>query len=103
MKPLPVPDAAIADDDSIQMLSAWIAQNGLHCSLNIGMWKDMGIDEPRAWGMLLADAIRHIADAHHAEYGAPHEQTIGAIQRGLLNELGDPTTKTEGEFYKGAN
>ena len=35
MRPLVIPPAAQRDERSIQMLSAWIAEQGFHCTLNI--------------------------------------------------------------------
>ena len=39
------------------------------CVLNIGFWKGRGLNKRRAWGILLADMLHHIANAHEAEYG----------------------------------
>ena len=81
MKPLVIPPAAQRDDDSIEMLSAWVAEKGLHCSLNIGVWDSNRGDEPRAWGILLADVIRHIANAIEEHKGDRSDATIARIVR----------------------
>lgn len=39
MKPLVIPPAAQRDENAIQMLSAWIAEKGQHCTINIDMWQ----------------------------------------------------------------
>ncbi len=101
MKPLVIPPAAQRDPNSIQMISAWIAEKGLHCTLNIGMWQENGTDESPAWGILLADAIRHIANAMREEYGHAPPDTIAAILESLHSELANPTSETEGEFHHG--
>ena len=101
MKPLVIPPAAQRDDKAIQMLSAWIAEKGLHCSLNIGMWQDGGRNEAAAWGILLADTIRHIANAMQEQYGHSAPDTIAAILKALHDELGDPTSDTQGSFSHG--
>jgi hypothetical protein len=101
MRPLIIPPAAQRDDNAIQMLSAWIAEQGLHCSLNIGMWDAMGHDEPRAWGTLLADAIRHIGNAMQEQNGTPAGEVVARIVDALQEELGDPTSKAEGGFSPG--
>jgi hypothetical protein len=101
MKALVVPPAAQRDENAVQMLSAWIAERGLHCALNIGMWQDNGHDEAPAWGILLADAIRHIADAMQAQYGHFAADTIAAIVEALQEELAEPTSATEGSFSHG--
>jgi len=101
MKPLVVPPAAQRDEKSIQMLSAWIAEQGLHCSLNIGMWQENGRSEAPAWGILLADAIRHIANALQEEYGQSAPDSVAAILESLHNELGSPTSAAKGDFHHG--
>jgi hypothetical protein len=83
------------------MLSAWIAENGLHCTLNIGMWDAGGRDEPRAWGVLLADVVRHIANAIQDHDGTASDETISVIATSLLNELESPTSKATGGFSPG--
>lgn len=101
MKTLVIPPAAQRDDNSIQMLSAWVAEKGLHCSLNIGMWEAQGHAEPTAWGILLADVIRHIGNALEQERGQHSALVIEAIMRSLHNELHDPTSEAQGEFHPG--
>jgi Domain of unknown function (DUF5076) len=101
MKSLVIPPAAQRDDDSIQMLSAWIAEQGLHCSINVGMWQDNGRNEAPAWGILLADTVRHIARALEEQYGKNSTDTIAAILKSLNDELVDPTSKMQGEFHHG--
>ena len=101
MKPLVVPPAAQRDPNSIQMLSAWIAEKGLHCSLNIGMWEASGRPEAPAWGILLADAVRHVAAALEEQHGHAAPDTVSEILRALHEELGEPTSSVEGKFHHG--
>jgi len=61
---LAIPDAAVADAESAEMIRAWVAQKALHCALRIGVW-----DDPAAWGILLADVARHVANAHQESEG----------------------------------
>ena len=101
MKPLVVPPAAQRDPDSIQMLSAWIAENGLHCSIKVGMWHEQGHDEPKAWGVLLADVVRHISNAIQEERGVPATETADCIVEALAAEFDQPTSKATGSFSPG--
>ena len=41
MKVLVVPEPAVRDPDSVEMARVWIAEDGLHCSLNIGMYHEV--------------------------------------------------------------
>ncbi len=83
------------------MLSAWIAQNGLHCSMKIGMWQENGHDEPRSWGILLADVVRHISNAMQEQYGKPAAETADLIVQALLREFDEPTSSPTGGFSPG--
>lgn len=101
MRVLVVPPAAQRDTDAVQMLTAWIAERGLHCTMNIGMWQAQGIDEPAAWGRLLADVARHVANGVRSETGAETVATVQAITEAFLEELGEPTSKAQGGFHPG--
>lgn len=101
MKPLVIPPAAQRDENSIQVLSAWIAEKGLHCSLKIGMWQDGGGNEASAWGILLADTVRHVANALQEQYGHAAPDTIASVLASMHQELGQPTSDTEGQFLHG--
>ena len=101
MRVLVIPPAAQRDEDAVQMLSAWIAEQGMHCTLNISMWHEAGRNEPKAWGVLLADVVRHIANAIQHERGAPAEETAEAIVAALLRELESPTSEATGDFSPG--
>jgi len=101
MKPLVIPPAAQRDANSVQMLSAWIAEKGLHCTINIGIWHESDRKEVPAWGILLADVIRHIGNAHQAEYGSSAPDTVAGILRALHEELGEPTSPATGAFHHG--
>lgn len=48
-KSLPIPPKAAHDPESQEMIRAWIAEKGLHCSLQVGMWEGQNLNEP--WGV----------------------------------------------------
>ena len=85
------------------MLTAWIAERGLHCTLNVGMWSANGRNEAAAWGVLLADVARHVANAMREDSGAEAVKTIEALVEAFLTELGEPTSKASGGFHAGTN
>jgi len=101
MRALVIPPAAQRDDNAIQMLSAWIAEQGMHCTVNVGMWHAAGRNEPRAWGILLADVARHIGNAIQEERGLPAAETTDAIAASMVGELESPTSKATGHFSPG--
>ncbi len=67
-------------------------------AIAVGMWDAQGRDEPAAWGILLADVVRHLANAIEAEKGVEAEGIIADIVEALGEELDNPTSKTHGEF-----
>lgn len=101
MTPLVIPPAAVRDERSIQMLNAWIAERGFHCTLNIGFFDGHGHNEAEAWGVFLADLVRHIGNAWAEERGTPATQTIKAVMASLNSELDLPTSNVGGEFHVG--
>lgn len=101
MRVLVVPPAAQRDENAVQMLSAWIAENSLHCTMNVGMWSASGLNEPEAWGKLLADVVRHLSNALHEQQGVDRESSIEAIVDSLLNEVNEPTSPASGHFSAG--
>ena len=101
IRPLVIPPAAQRDDKAVQMLSAWVAEQGLHCTMNVGMWHAEGRDEPAAWGILLADVIRHLGQAIQSKRGVKADDTVEQIIDSLLSELNEPTSKAAGNFHVG--
>jgi len=101
MRTLVIPPAAQRDEDAIQMLSAWIAEKGLHCTLNVGVWHAEGRPEAPAWGILLADVVRHIAHAIQEEQGVDAPASIQQITQALLQELDEPTSEAKVGFHPG--
>jgi hypothetical protein len=37
MNDRPIPSAALKDENSVEMLRVWIAEQKLHCSIKVGM------------------------------------------------------------------
>ncbi len=99
-KSLPIPGAAKADSGSLEMIRVWIAKGGLHTSLKIGFWKDRDLNEPDCWGVLLADTVRHVANAHEEQYGRDPRETMIAIRQAFERELARPTSPVRGSFPK---
>lgn len=99
MNERPIPDAALRDKNSVEMLRVWIAEGKLHCSLKIGMYREtMNVEEETAWGTILADAARHIAIALHSGYGGSEEDSLAKMQKKFNEELANPTSTADGEF-----
>ena len=94
-----IPEAALRDENAVEMLRVWIAEKRMHCSMRVGMYqKTMNIPETRAWGVILADVARHLAGALESGYSADKAETIAGIRDNFLRELARPTSKAEGGF-----
>lgn len=98
-KELCIPPEALAHR-SVEMIRVWLANEKQHCVLNIGFWEERGLDERAAWGIVLADMIHHLADAHESEYGHNPQETVRLIRRSFEAEMDNPTSARLGEFVK---
>ncbi|HWX23200.1 MAG TPA: DUF5076 domain-containing protein [Candidatus Binatia bacterium] len=92
-----IPEEALTDPNSRELLRAWVANEALHVSLFIpDEWED-----PGHWGVALADVTRHLADAYHKSQGVDPKQTIRRIQEMIAAELAAPTDDLTGGFVEG--
>ena len=58
------------------------------------------ISEEKAWGTILADTARHLADALESGYGIDAQVALRKIRDSFNAEIGDPTSDIEGGFVK---
>ncbi len=99
MNQRPIPEAALQDPNSVEMLRVWVAGGKLHCSLKIGMYRDgMGIEEELAWGTILADAARHIAKALQGDSVQLQEASLARIAVAFDGEVAAPSSPITGGF-----
>jgi hypothetical protein len=99
VNPLDPPEAAVASPDGDEVLRLWIADGGSHVSLLYGVF---GEDEPKVWGMLLADAAAHIAQAARAhDPSVSPEAVFAQIEQGFRERLAHNPTLSGG-FAGGA-
>ena len=97
----PIPEAALRDEDAVEMLRVWIAERKLHCSMKVGMYHaTMNIPEEKAWGVILADVARHAARALESGYSSKAAESLEKIRDSFLNELGSPTSEAKGGFVQ---
>lgn len=100
MNERPIPPAALRDENSTEMLRVWIAEQKLHCSLKIGMYRAMQINEEVAWGTILADAARHIAIALSEENQDLEGIVLEKIRSHFNAELAAPSSPATGGFIE---
>jgi hypothetical protein len=95
-----IPEAALRDPKSVEMLRVWVAEQGLHCSLKIGSYEQSGISEEKAWGLILADVARHLANAISETAANDKNEILTKIIENLLAELDRPTSQARGKFIQ---
>ena len=87
------PPAVLRDKAAFEILRVWIADHGPHVSIRSGAWED-----PFAWGIVLADLARHIANAHQMQnLKIDPEAFLERLLEGFHAEIDNPTDEPEGE------
>jgi hypothetical protein len=93
---LQIPPNVVSDSKACELIRAWAAHGGLVCSLNPGAWTQ---DQAAiAWGILLSDIARHIADALHESYGLEKAAVLTRMRAVFDSELDRPSAETKGKF-----
>jgi hypothetical protein len=101
MRPLIHPPEIAGDEKATEMIRVWLAHNDLHVSMLLGMWQDTKeseVDERDAWGELLADLTKHIANGMMKQYGWDYDSTRDRIRASFLKHFDDKSRKIEGGF-----
>jgi hypothetical protein len=97
----PIPEAALRDENAVEMLRVWIAERGLHCSMKVGMYREtMNIPEEKAWGTILADVAKHLANGLESGYSVNAVESLQKIRDSFNKELELPTSVAEGGFVR---
>lgn len=100
MKEQPIPDAAVSDPTATELARIWVAEHGLHCALHIGAYEDTPIDEARAWGMMLADLLRHLGRGLSDYYRRDPAEVVDVLLAAMREELAGPTSPIEGGLVR---
>ena len=93
VRDLPVPPGVSGDDRATEMIRVWLAHEDLWVSLFLGMYEDADdcdIDERDAWGMLLSDIVKHIANGLHQSHGWDRVETATHIRDVFLRPCRRP-------------
>lgn len=93
---LPIPPSVGSDQNANELIRAWAAHSGLVCSLNPGAWPQ---DQAAvAWGILLSDIARHVADALQQTYALDKGALLSRMRAVFDAELDQPSGETKGNF-----
>lgn len=82
-QPLPVPDLAQADSNAIELVRIWAASGQQHVSIATDVWEN-----PAAWGIMLVDLAKHIAESYEGENS---DRVLQQIKQGFDTEWSAPT------------
>lgn len=78
----------------MHMASLWIAEGGLHCNVKIGVYEGRAdVTEGKAWGVILANVVRLVADAMIADgrTEGSKETVVNQIWTAFHEELSNPS------------
>jgi len=81
--PLLIPPVAQHDHDAFEVARVWVAQGEMHVAMRPDVWED-----PGAWGILLVDLAKHIANAHYEQWGRKPPETLQRIRAAFDAEWG---------------
>ena len=101
MRELPRPSGIVGDDHATEMIRVWIAHNDLNVSMLLDMWHDAPdaeVDERDAWGELLADLTKHIANGMMKQHGWDYDSTRDRIRAAFLRHFDDKSNWIRGDF-----
>ncbi len=88
-----IPESTKGDPNAIEVLRVWIAHKSQHVSIRADAWEDAG-----AWGIMLADLARHVANAYEQQKGLDRATTLLRIKALLDAELASPTDAPTGHI-----
>ncbi len=82
---LPIPEKVLSAQQSAEMARIWVADNEQVVTLNPNLWSD-----PGAWGLMLVDLAKHVANAYAAQ-GFDANEALNRIRMAMDAEWEHPT------------
>ena len=73
---LPIPDSSTNDGPAREILRAWAAGGRQQISIDTRVWED-----PVAWGIMLVDLAKHLANAYEQAGRMEHGVVLGRIKQ----------------------
>ena len=92
---LPVPPVAAADPKAVEIARIWASRGSQHVSLATEIW-----DDPAAWGLMLVDLARHVANGYEQAQGRDREDVLRRIRAGFDAEWESPTDVATGRLVE---
>jgi hypothetical protein len=101
MNELQIPEGIQDDPNAMEMIRVWIGNKDIQVSMLLGMWEEASnfeMDERDAWGELLADLIRHIANGLTQSHDYQKDASEMRIANSLIRHLGYGANTIQGEI-----
>lgn len=93
---LGIPEKARRDKGSAELIRVWVTpDSAVHVSIRTDVWKD-----PAAYGIVLADLARHIANGFQQTQGANLDESLSRIIEGFTAEINSPTDAPTGHIQR---
>jgi uncharacterized protein DUF5076 len=88
---LSIPPSVESDPNALEVARVWVSRGTQQVILRVEAW-----DDPAAWGILLADLARHVANAYEPLDAAARARALERVVSGLDAELSAPTDAPSG-------
>ena len=82
---LAAPAASVRDDRSFEIVRIWVVADHQEFVIKPRVWGD-----PAAWGLLIADLMRHVARAIEKQEGRSYQDALARIREGFEAEMSMP-------------
>ena len=82
---LPIPGEVVTASQKAEMARIWIADGDQVVTISSRMW-----DDPGAWGLMLVDFAKHVAQAYEAK-GLSATEALAQIRAAMDAEWAEPT------------
>ena len=92
-KALPVPNSNDSTPNAFEIFSVWYVDDSPYVSIKFGAWKD-----PAAYGIMMADLTRHIAQAYWQAEGRDKQETFHRILEGFNAQIEFPADEPAGKL-----
>jgi hypothetical protein len=90
---LPIPLKTSSAEKAVEIARIWAAGGKQHVSFAAELWKD-----PAAWGLMLVDLARHVANAYAQREGQNPVEVLARIREGFDVEWDNPTDTPTGNI-----
>ena len=93
---LAIPEKVRGDKSAAELIRAWVTASGdVHVTIKTDVWQD-----PAAYGIVLADLARHIANGFNQSQGKDVVDALRRVVEGFSAEVGSPTDTPTGQIQQ---